>query len=46
MPRYKIRAGDTVAVPGCVIHAFGPETLVFEVQQTSDLGSGKVPTPP
>ncbi len=38
MPRYPIRAGDTVYVPGGVIHVFGPDTLVFEVQQTSDLG--------
>ena len=30
-------AGDTVYVPGGVIHAFGPGTLVFEVQQTSDI---------
>ncbi len=37
MPRHPIRAGDTVYVPGGVIHAFGPDTLIFEVQQTSDL---------
>ena len=44
MPRYPIRAGDTVYVPGGVIHAFGPDTLVFEVQQTSDLGQFVTPT--
>jgi mannose-6-phosphate isomerase len=44
MPRYSIRAGDTVYVPGGVIHAFGPDTLVFEVQQTSDLGQFVTPT--
>ena len=38
MPRHPIRAGDTVYVPGGVIHVFGPGALVFEVQQTSDLG--------
>jgi mannose-6-phosphate isomerase len=43
MPRYRIRAGDTVYVPGGVIHAFGPDTLVFEVQQTSDLGQFVMP---
>ena len=43
MPRYPIRAGDTVYVPGGVIHAFGPDTLVFEVQQTSDLGQFVTP---
>jgi mannose-6-phosphate isomerase len=43
MPRYPIQAGDTVYVPGGVIHAFGPVTLVFEVQQTSDLGQFVTP---
>ena len=44
MPRHPIRAGDTVYVPGGVIHAFGPDVLVFEVQQTSDLGQFVTPT--
>ena len=44
MYRYPIRAGDTVYVPGGVLHAFGPETLIFEVQQTSDLGQSVMPT--
>ncbi len=43
MPRHRIRAGDTVYVPGGVIHSFGPDTLVFEVQQTSDLGQFVTP---
>ena len=43
MPRYPIRTGNTVYVPGGVIHSFGPETLVFEVQQTSDLGQSVMP---
>jgi mannose-6-phosphate isomerase len=43
MPRYPIRAGDTVYVPGGVIHSFGPGTLIFEVQQTSDLGQSVMP---
>jgi mannose-6-phosphate isomerase len=43
MPRHPIRAGDTIYVPGGVIHAFGPDTLVFEVQQTSDLGQFVMP---
>ena len=37
MYRYPIAPGDTVYVPGGVLHAFGPDTLIFEVQQTSDL---------
>ncbi len=44
MLRHPIRAGDTVYVPGGVIHAFGPDALVFEVQQTSDLGQFVTPT--
>lgn len=37
MYRYPIAPGDTVYVPGGVLHSFGPDTLIFEVQQTSDL---------
>ena len=44
MPRHKIEAGDTVYVPGGIIHSFGPDTLIFEVQQTSDLGQFVTPT--
>ncbi len=41
--RYPIQAGDTVYVPGGTIHAFGPDTLIFEVQQTSDLTQTVMP---
>ena len=44
MPRYEIRAGDTVYVPGGILHTFGPDTLIIEVQQTSDLGQFVMPT--
>lgn len=44
MPRHPIRPGDTVYVPGGVLHSFGPDTLIFEVQQTSDLGQNVMPT--
>lgn len=44
MPRYPIHAGDTVYVPGCILHSFGPDTLIFEIQQTSDLGQMVMPT--
>ena len=44
MPRHKIRTGDTVYVPGGVLHTFGPGTLIFEIQQTSDLGQFVMPT--
>lgn len=43
MPRMEIKSGDTVYVPAGVIHAFGPDTLIFEVQQTSDLGKTVMP---
>ena len=44
MPRYPISSGDTVYVPGCILHSFGPDTLIFEIQQTSDLGRMVMPT--
>jgi len=44
MPRHEIRTGHTVYVPGGIIHAFGPDTLIFEVQQTSDLGQFVMPS--
>jgi mannose-6-phosphate isomerase len=43
MPRYPIRAGDTVYVPGGTLHSFGPGCLIFEVQQTSDLAQLVMP---
>ncbi len=43
MPRQPVQTGDTVYVPGGVIHTFGPDTLIFEVQQTSDLGQFVTP---
>ncbi|MGH2412038.1 MAG: type I phosphomannose isomerase catalytic subunit [Chloroflexota bacterium] len=44
MFRYPIQAGDTVYVPGGVIHSFGPDTLIFEIQQTSDLVQSVMPS--
>ena len=38
MPRHEVRTGDTVYVPGGIIHTFGPDILIAEIQQTSDLG--------
>jgi mannose-6-phosphate isomerase len=43
MPRHEIQAGDTVYVPGGILHSFGPGTLIFEVQQTSDLTQHVMP---
>ncbi|MGH3148688.1 MAG: type I phosphomannose isomerase catalytic subunit [Rubrobacter sp.] len=44
MVRRDVRAGDTVYVPGGILHTFGPDTLILEVQQTSDLGQFVMPT--
>lgn len=41
--RYPIQTGNTIYVPGGIIHSFGPDCLVFEVQQTSDLGQMVMP---
>jgi mannose-6-phosphate isomerase len=43
MPRREVMAGDTVYVPGGILHTFGPDTLILEVQQTSDLGRFVMP---
>lgn len=43
MYRYPISAGDTVYVPGGILHSFGPNTLIFEIQQTSDLAQNVMP---
>lgn len=43
MPRHPVSAGDTVYVPGGVLHSFGPDMLIFEVQQTSDLSQTVMP---
>ncbi len=34
---HNVQANDTVFMPAGTIHALGPELLVYEVQQTSDL---------
>ena len=44
MPRHPIRPGETVYVPGGILHGFGPDTLIFEIQQTSDLAQTVMPT--
>jgi mannose-6-phosphate isomerase len=44
MQRYAIHASDTVYVPSGCLHSFGPDTLIFEVQQTSDLTQTVMPT--
>ncbi|MBV9095542.1 MAG: mannose-6-phosphate isomerase [Streptosporangiaceae bacterium] len=36
--RLPVRAGETIYVPGGTVHSFGPGMLVYEIQQTSDIG--------
>jgi len=36
--RLPARAGQTIYVPGGTLHSFGPGTLVYEIEQTSDIG--------
>ncbi|MFG2004177.1 class I mannose-6-phosphate isomerase [Spirillospora sp. NPDC048911] len=36
MRRVPVRAGQTLYVPGGTLHSFGPKTLVYEIEQTSD----------
>jgi len=44
MFEHPLAPGDTVYVPGDILHSFGPDTLIFEIQQTSDLGQTVMPT--
>jgi mannose-6-phosphate isomerase len=37
LQRIRPRAGDRVAVPAGLLHALGPELLVYELQQPSDI---------
>ncbi|MFE6194787.1 type I phosphomannose isomerase catalytic subunit [Streptomyces sp. NPDC057838] len=37
MRRLPVRAGETIHIPGGTLHSFGPGTLVYEIEQTSDI---------
>lgn len=37
MRRLPVRAGDTIYVPGGTLHSFGPDTLIYEIEQTSNI---------
>jgi mannose-6-phosphate isomerase len=43
MLRRPIASGDTVYVPGGTLHSFGPNTLVYEIEQTSDIQQNAMP---
>src|SRR5215207_7477836 len=34
--RLEVKAGETVYIPACTLHALGPGLLLYEVQQSSD----------
>ena len=37
MRRLPVRAGETIYVPGGTLHSFGPDTLIYEIGQTSNI---------
>ncbi|TWI52373.1 mannose-6-phosphate isomerase [Pseudomonas duriflava] len=43
MRRLPVRTGETIYVPGGTLHSFGPGTLVYEVEQTSDIQQQAMP---
>ncbi|MDN0199812.1 type I phosphomannose isomerase catalytic subunit [Streptomyces sp. S.PNR 29] len=43
MRRLPVRPGQTVYVPGGTLHSFGPDTLVYEIEQTSDIQQHAMP---
>lgn len=43
MRRLPVRAGQTIHVPGGTLHSFGPDTLLYEIQQTSDVLQNAMP---
>lgn len=43
MYRLPVRTGDTFYVPGGMLHSFGPDTLIYEIEQTSDIQQHAMP---
>jgi mannose-6-phosphate isomerase len=43
MRRLPVRPGETVYVPGGTLHSFGPDTLIYEIEQTSDIQQHAMP---
>lgn len=37
MRRLPVRTGETVYIPGGTLHSFGPDTLIYEIEQTSNI---------
>lgn len=43
MRRVPVRAGETVYVPGGTLHSFGPRTLIYEIEQMSNIQQHAMP---
>jgi mannose-6-phosphate isomerase len=43
MRRLPVRSGETIYVPGGTLHSFGPDTLIYEIEQTSDIQQHAMP---
>ncbi|EOV8836370.1 class I mannose-6-phosphate isomerase [Cronobacter dublinensis] len=43
MYRLPLKTGDTLYVPGGQLHSFGPDTLIYEIEQTSDIQQHAMP---
>lgn len=43
MHRVPVKTGDTFYVPGGMLHSFGPDTLIYEIEQTSDIQQHAMP---
>lgn len=43
MPRKPVKTGDTFYIPGGMLHTFGPDTLIYEIEQTSNIQQHAMP---
>ncbi|ARJ43208.1 mannose-6-phosphate isomerase [Pantoea alhagi] len=43
MYRVLVKTGDTFYVPGGMLHSFGPDTLIYEIEQTSNIQQHAMP---
>jgi len=43
MQRFPVKTGDTFYVPGGMLHSFGPDTLIYEIEQTSNIQQHAMP---
>jgi mannose-6-phosphate isomerase len=43
MVRKPVKTGDTFYIPGGMLHSFGPDTLIYEIEQTSNIQQHAMP---